>query len=235
MKFLCLKSLLILGIFAPTLETFSEEPSFREVDASHSSSAFREQISNALSYLKNSPHEIAKETLRSIHLGLVHIDEICDLTLSDFKQVINDYQAEGTPLALTESDYPKLQSRESVACRVLQEHLSGYQWENRIYVSLSQSKKNLALTLVHEVNHVINRSHISYYRSDLDAFLEEYRAFYVENIVAGYDMQDPTILKRIKLKIVEDYGFRRELLSEVPDYPLGVLVPTQRAWKKAGF
>jgi hypothetical protein len=67
--------------------------------------------------------------------------------------------------------------------------LDGYQWGNRLYFTLSDDldPRAFAATLVHEVNHVLNRSECSYYR-DFDshmvdqtrAFMEEFRAFYAE-------------------------------------------------------
>jgi hypothetical protein len=72
---------------------------------------------------------------------------------------------------------------------VIVEGLDGYQWGNRLYFTLSDDMdpRALAATLVHEVNHVLNRSECSYYRNfdnhEVDqtfAFLEEFRAFYAE-------------------------------------------------------
>lgn len=71
----------------------------------------------------------------------------------------------------------------------LADDLDGYQWGNRLYFTLGPDTdiQELAGTLVHEVNHVLNRSECSYYEDflahtvDQDlAFLEEYRAFFVE-------------------------------------------------------
>jgi hypothetical protein len=74
--------------------------------------------------------------------------------------------------------------REAIAAE-----LDGYQWGNRLYFAFSDKTepRDLASTLVHEVNHVLNRSECSYYK-DFDthqihetyAFVEEFRAFFSE-------------------------------------------------------
>ena len=71
--------------------------------------------------------------------------------------------------------------------------IDGYQWGDRIYFAFAAEgseglePETLAVTLVHEVNHVLNRSECSYYADvwahkvdDTLAFLEEYRAFIAE-------------------------------------------------------
>ena len=73
--------------------------------------------------------------------------------------------------------------------RTLDSKLLGYQWGNRIYFSIGRSTdpKELAKTLAHEVNHVLNRSECDYYSNiathEMDgdkAFLQEYRAYATE-------------------------------------------------------
>ena len=71
----------------------------------------------------------------------------------------------------------------------LEDDLAGYQWGNRIYFTLSSATDvdELAATLVHETNHVLNRSECNYYRvmethvvEPDRAYIEEYRAFLSE-------------------------------------------------------
>jgi hypothetical protein len=71
--------------------------------------------------------------------------------------------------------------------------LDGYQWGDRLYFVLDSSREPeaLAATLVHEVNHVLNRSECSYYEDYFAhladptfAWLEEYRAFVGECVLA---------------------------------------------------
>jgi hypothetical protein len=67
--------------------------------------------------------------------------------------------------------------------------LDGYQWGNRLYFAFNEetTPSVLSITLVHEVNHALNRSECSYYRDlvshEVDpalSFVEEYRAFIAE-------------------------------------------------------
>lgn len=77
--------------------------------------------------------------------------------------------------------------------KALPEALDGYQWGNRLYFAFESgdaaglAPEALAVTLVHETNHALNRSECSYYADILAheedetlAFLEEYRAFVAE-------------------------------------------------------
>ncbi len=73
--------------------------------------------------------------------------------------------------------------------KLLLENLDGYQWGNRLYFAFPETPEPaaLAITLVHEVNHALNRSECSYYTDmsthALDStlsFVEEYRAFVTE-------------------------------------------------------
>jgi hypothetical protein len=102
-------------------------------------------------------------------------------------------------------------------------------WSNRIYVSRGQITKRLAATLIHEVNHVINRSEVGYY-DDLptSAFVHEYRAFYVESLFdpkeyAGIDLVD---------YVIENYDLDRAKIApatlRTPLTPL--LLPDAAAW-----
>jgi hypothetical protein len=75
----------------------------------------------------------------------------------------------------------------------LPQALDGYQWGNRLYFAFGTPEAEglepdaLAVTLVHETNHALNRSECSYYSDILAheedetlAYLEEYRAFVAE-------------------------------------------------------
>lgn len=75
----------------------------------------------------------------------------------------------------------------------LPQALDGYQWGNRLYFAFDTPNaeglepESLAVTLVHETNHALNRSECSYYADILAheedetlAYLEEYRAFIAE-------------------------------------------------------
>jgi hypothetical protein len=150
---------------------------FVEVDRAHSTAGFRRYVNGALDRMAAHDSELAQLTLASIEGGLVRIDELADLTCADFLRVIRDLP----DLGLEPADHARLQLRGSNLAATLADSLDGYMWSNRIYVSRGQTAVRLAATLIHEVNHVINRSEVGYY-DDLpaSAFLHEYRAFHAE-------------------------------------------------------
>jgi hypothetical protein len=198
---------------------------FREVDATHTSAAFRDYIEGAIRLLERDATPIARLTARSIRAGRVRLDELVDLTCWDFERV----RAEVPALGLTPDDYARLQIRNSAVARALAGEIDGYMWSNRIYVSRGQPTRQLAATLVHEVNHVINRSEVGYW-DDLptSAFLHEYRAFHAESIF------DPEAYDGIDLvdHVIELYDLDRAgIPAAVLATPLTPrLLPDDAAW-----
>jgi hypothetical protein len=91
----------------------------------------------------------------------------------------------------------------------------------------------LAATLVHEVNHVINRSEVGYY-DDLptSAFLHEYRAFHAERLF------DPSFYEGVDLVdyVVTQYELDRgKIAPAILASPLTPrLVPDSDAWRARG-
>ena len=198
---------------------------FVEVDRGHSTATFRRYVNRALDRLAEHDSELAQLTLASIEDGRVRIDELADLTCADFLRVIRDLP----DLALEPADHARLQLRGSNLAATLAEHLDGYMWSNRIYVSREQTSIGLAATLVHEVNHVINRSEVGYY-DDLptSAFLHEYRAFHAESLFDpdawdGVDLVDHVITEYE----LDRGGIPADVLAE-PLTPL--LLPDAEAW-----
>jgi hypothetical protein len=198
---------------------------FVEVDRDHSTITFRRYVGRALDLLAAHDSELAQLTLASIEAGRVRIDELADLTCADFLRVIRDLPE----LELEPADHARLQLNGSNLAATLAEHLDGYMWSNRIYVSKGQTAIGLAATLVHEVNHVINRSEVGYY-DDLptSAFLHEYRAFHAESLF------DPEAWDGVDLvdHVVTEYeldraGIPAAVLAE-PLTPL--LLPDAEAW-----
>jgi hypothetical protein len=198
---------------------------FVEVDSAHSTITFRRYIGRALDLLADHDSELAQLTLDSIEAGRVRIDELADLTCADFLRVIRDLPE----LALEPSDHARLQLIGSNLAATLAEHLDGYMWSNRIYVSKGQTAISLAATLVHEVNHVINRSEVGYY-DDLptSAFLHEYRAFHTETLI------DPAAWEGVDLvdHVITEYELDRGgIPAAVLAQPLTpVLLPDAAAW-----
>jgi len=199
---------------------------FDEVDPSHSTVTFRKYIGKALDLLEEHDSELAQLTLQSIEAGLVKIDELRDLTCADFERVRADLPDAG----LEPEDRALLHKRGSAVAAAIENELDGYMWSNRIYVSRGQSALRLAATLVHEVNHVINRSEVGYY-DDLptSAFIHEYRSFYAESLFdpeeyAGVDLVD---------YVITNYELdRSKIRASVLATPLSPrLLPDDRAWR----
>ncbi len=131
----------------------------------------------------------------------------------------------------------------------LEAELAGYQWGNRVYFTITESldPAELAATLVHEVNHVANRSECHYYKNvdahTVDpnaAFVQEFRAFLAECYVAE---AAPTVSRcsATALTTTNTYGFRYDLEVIAPSDPtaLGLakreldhLTPEQARWPK---
>jgi len=199
---------------------------FDEVDPTHSTVTFRNYIGNALDLLAEHDTDLARLTLRSIESGLVKIDELRDLTCADFERVRADLPDAG----LTPDDRSRLHARGSAVAAALESELDGYMWSNRIYVSRGQPALRLAATLVHEVNHVLNRSEIGYY-DDLptSAFIHEYRAFYAESL---FDPEEYTGVDLVDYVITNYELDRSKIKASVLANPLTPkLLPDDRAWR----
>lgn len=198
---------------------------FVEIDPSHSNPTFRAYIGRALDALEEHDSELAHYTLESITAGHVLIDELSDLTCGDFLRVARDLP----DLDIQPGDYEDLTPRSELTAAIANE-IDGYMWSNRIYVSRGQDATRLAATLIHEVNHVINRSEIGYY-DDLptSAFLHEYRSFYAESLF------DPDSYDGVDLVdyVITNYELDR---SKIPAAILAdpltpVLMPTAAEWR----
>lgn len=214
---------------------------FSEVNASNSSPEFRTAIEGALRTLcqSDSDGDLGFETYKSIVTGRVEIDILEDLSDLDYSTVLVFYEiAPGTP-------------REEALPGILTD-LAGYMWGNRVYVVLGGTSDALAATLMHEVNHVLNRSDENYYlpldrqvaepeRSEIlnalrvDAgrgFVEEYRAFYLEEVLAGSPLEHGKTESQAALKqsIADLYEFSTIDVSDFPDFPDGLLVPSDANW-----
>jgi hypothetical protein len=199
---------------------------FTEIDATHTNKTFRTYIENALDELEASDREVARYTAQSIAAGHVRIDELSDLTCADFLHVIKDLP----DLHLKPSDYANLKRRGNANTAAITAELDGYMWSNRIYVARGMEARHVAATLVHETNHVLNRSEVGYY-DDLptSAFIHEYRAFYVERTFepeeyAGVDLVD---------FVITNYELdRAKIHPEILAHPLTPkLLPTPTAWQ----
>lgn len=198
---------------------------FVEVDPSHTNATFRGYIHGALDAL-DTGEPLARSTVASIAAGHVRIDELADLTCGDFLRVANDLP----DLGLAPSDHAHLKERGSPIVKAIAAEIDGYMWSNRIYVSRGQAALRLAATLVHEVNHVVNRSEVGYY-DDLptSAFIHEYRAFHAERVI------DPDFYEGVDLvaHVIELYELDRAKIDPgVLASPLTpILLPDAAAWR----
>ncbi len=201
---------------------------FAEVDPTHTSASFRRYVNQALLVLRDHPTEIGRLTYASIVAHRVRIDELVDLTCADFRRALAD------TTGLSIADYARLHDAHSGAAKQLTEQLNGYMWGDRIYVARGLTSQQLAATLVHEVNHVLNRSEIGYY-DDLpsSAFREEYRAFFAERTF------DPRPFDGLDLvaHVIELYDLDRDgidpSLLKTPLTPR--LLPSATAWQARGL
>jgi hypothetical protein len=199
---------------------------FDEVDATHSTKSFRDYINKALDKLDADDSDLARLTLWSIESGFVKIDELRDLTCADFERV----RADLPDAHLKPSDRANLHRSNSAAAKAIENELDGYMWSNRIYVSRGQTAQRLAATLIHETNHVLNRSEVGYY-DDLptSAFIHEYRAFYLE---AQFDPDEYDGVDLVDYVITNYDLDRSKIKPAVLAHPLSPqLLPTAAAWK----
>src|SRR5262245_2276924 len=200
---------------------------FVEIDPTHTNATFRTYIHRALDKLDANHGELAQLTSKSIAAGRVRIDELADLTCGDFLRVLKDLPA----LGLVPADHARLKQRGSDVAAALATELDGYMWSNRIYVSRGQDPLRLAATLVHEVNHVINRSDVGYYvDAPTSVFVHEYRAFYVER------MFDPRRYDGVDLiaYVIDAYELdRTKIAASTLASPLTPkLLPDAAAWRE---
>lgn len=157
---------------------------------------------------------LANETLARIQDGLVRIDTLEDAIPEDLYHMCRDYMLDAclTPLA-----DPSTFQADQATVDFLFKSLAGYMWGDRIYLTIDASTDPavLAATLVHESNHVLNRSECSYYTDlesqmvdDKKAFLEEYRAFATEYVFQNEDAdKDPNAANMYASKTLVDLGY----------------------------
>ncbi len=192
---------------------------FLEVNPHRTSVEFRRYVGAALDELKNSRTAIGRQTHELIATGRVRIDELADLTRADYLHVRRELLQSGVTLP---RDHTVLEDKRSRAWRAITNDMNGYMWDDRIYVARGLSPRELAATLVHEVNHVLNRSE-EHYRSDAAIFVEEYRAFYCEALFRG---EQPTAARcrAIKEGVIRDYGLSGVSPDDLPDEPDGIIL-----------
>ena len=184
---------------------------FREVDDNKggpSARAFRADVAGALAWLRSLDGPIAKATVRAVDDGQVRIDSFSDLTTADYERLRREMLRAGVHLPVQNT---------RGAQRRLEEHLDGFMWDDRVYVSRGQTPRALARTLVHEVNHVQNASE-EHYRSERDILREEYRAVLAEALVSGKHI-DKRARRSLKEQVIRDYKLQGVGPDDVADDP----------------
>jgi hypothetical protein len=129
---------------------------------------------------------LARETLQRIEAGNVLLGDVGHPLPQDLYHMCRDRRLDACRHALA---HPEGFSVSEDERRAIVAPYEGYMWGNRVYIKTSRTltDSDLAATLVHETNHVLNRSECHYY-SDLEeqieddtlGYLEEYRAFVAE-------------------------------------------------------
>ena len=162
--------------------------SFVEVRPAHSSDEFRREIASALALLKKTDTPVAQATWKAITSGRIRIDELDDMTGADRRHLRTEYEREGLALPAD-----------------LASELAGYMWDDRVYIARGLTTRARARAIVHEVNHVLNRSEENY-RGDLASFREEYRAFLAEELAFG-PMPSHARCTALKRRVLKSYDF----------------------------
>lgn len=200
---------------------------------------------------------LAAETLARIESGDVLLGSIAAARGIDRWHMCKDEKERACEGPMPAADDRTWQGDAALA-RKLEADLAGYQWGNRIYFTLSSETDvdELAATLVHEVDHVANRSECNYYRvidahvvEPDPAYVEEFRAFLSE---CYFNEESATVAKcsAYAKGRVDDYGFDAKLSRVLPnrsddpakladlilaaetdrDAKFGRLVPRKRDW-----
>ncbi|MEN9799783.1 MAG: hypothetical protein RL653_3480 [Pseudomonadota bacterium] len=196
-------------------------PSFTEVNPQRSSAAFRGKVEAALRLLEKSGTPTARGTVEALRSGRVKVDGFSDLTRSDYRRLARELDPRGK--VLTADAFESLGREGSRAHKLVDGAIYGYMWDDRVYVSTETSTRRLAATLVHEVNHVLNRSEENY-RGAKAKLREEYRAHYAERVALGVEMT-PERCRRLKQHIIREYALTGVTPADVADVPAGTWVP----------
>lgn len=133
---------------------------------------------------------LAAETLARIEAGVVRVEAIERARGMDLWHMCKDLDAHAACNGEPPTGDEAANWEGDAALRAaLASDLDGYMWGDRLYFRFDDALEPsaLAATLIHEVNHVLNRSECSYYADYFAheveptlAFLEEYRAFVAE-------------------------------------------------------
>lgn len=198
--------------------------------------------------------DLARHTLARIEAGDVLIGSVPGARGLDRWHMCKDYALPACEGTFSGDD--EWMGDASVTA-LLTAELDGYQWGNRLYFSFRDDTNadGIAATLVHEVNHVLNRSECNYYE-DIDAhvvdhtlaYVEEYRAFltecyfsddasadvahcnaHAEQQLLGYEFT-PDLTEVLPEGEADSLSLGAHLVGAADDDGYGLMVPTKDAW-----
>lgn len=200
---------------------------------------------------------LAAETLARVESGQVMLGSIAGARGIDRWHMCKDYKLDACKGAPPAADDRTWRGDAEVE-RVLDRDLAGYMWGNRLYFTLHKATdpNELASTLVHEINHVANRSECHYYANiethDVEpdlAFVEEYRAFFSECYFTHDTTASPEVCSGYAFDAASTYGLAFDLKRVLPSHsgdpldlakaivkseegpaPFGRLVPRASTW-----
>jgi hypothetical protein len=190
---------------------------------------------------------LAGETVARITAGDVWIGNVSDARGDDLWHMCMDFM----PTQCGDRPMDNHWEGSAAMRETIFAELDGYQWGNRLYFSLEDDSdpRRLASTLVHEVNHVLNRSECSYYRDfgshEVDptlAFVEEFRAFFAECWLEHGAKATPASCREQSLQALEDREY--DMAPDFESYMPGELNPleqiaeeliTPRFWEEGSF
>jgi len=204
--------------------------------------------------------KLAAETLARIQAGDVLIGALDDARGADLWHMCKDLDDQRACPTATPPGDPGWAGNATLFA-ALRRDLDGYTWGNRLYFNFGTTlvAEALATTLVHEVDHALNRSECSYYEDYFGhvvdptlAFLEEYRAFVAECVYKrgkGATAARCDVSANAEL-VAREYGFTPDLSSILDpadvargtrpiaeglfadDGAFGAFIPTTASWPR---
>jgi hypothetical protein len=194
----------------------SMEFTFLEVNPRRTSTKFRAYVGKALDLLMRSSAPVGRRTYEAIATGKVTVDELSDLNAADYARLRRDFAKDGVHVHERKDGVIDRKSMRAITTSI-----AGYMWDDRVYVAMGMDPADVARALVHEVNHVLNASE-EHYRSDRATLIEEYRAFYAEEMFVGTQMT-PARCRALKERVIRDYLLDDVTPVDVPDVPPGIV------------
>ncbi|MBF0441603.1 MAG: hypothetical protein HQK54_06835 [Oligoflexales bacterium] len=197
--------------------------------------------------------ELAEETLNRIREGAVLLDEITSALPQDLYHMCRDLHISICKIPLK---YPTDFIANDELRKSIVKNYAGYMWGNRIYftVNAKTDPQVLASVLVHETNHVLNRSECHYYSDtieqtidDRQGYLEEYRAFVAEcAFIKGSEASASVCHDFASRWISSGYSFKADASTIVgsshseslaekifKEHVYGWLIPNRPHWPKS--